>query len=189
MLRVALLAMPLLLIPASLSASGPASAPAPLDSPSLEQSRTGESCQRRNRGRRTGGRIAGAIGRGLLGRVGGGAAANLALPMASMLGDVIMNLLDCREQEKAAGATEEVVERAEQAERGERGAVGVVGTTASWESDTRPGVSGTSTVTAVDTSGAQQCMTVTDVVIIDGEETTAPKRMCKRPPSNRYVRV
>jgi len=188
MLRAALLAIPLLLIPASLPASGPAPAPAPalLDSPSLEQSRTGESCQRRNRGRRTGGRIAGAIGRGLLGRVGGGAAANLALPMASMLGDAIMNLLDCREQEKAAGATEEVVERAEQAERGERGAVG---TTASWESDTRPGVSGTSTVTAVETSGGQQCMTVTDVVIVDGEETTAPKRMCKRPPSNRYVRV
>jgi len=181
MLRAALLAMPLLLIPASLPASGPASAP--LDSPSLEQSRTGESCQRRNEGRRRGGAIAGAIGRGLLGRVGGGAAANLALPMASMLGDVIMNLLDCREQEKAAGATEEVVERAERADRG------AVGTTASWESDSRPGVRGTSTVTAVDNNGGQQCMTVTDVVIVDGEETTAPKRMCKRPPSNRYVRV
>jgi len=24
---------------------------------------------------------------------------------------------------------------------------------------------------------------------VDGEETSAPKRMCKRPPSNRYVRV
>jgi hypothetical protein len=32
-------------------------------------------------------------------------------------------------------------------------------------------------------------MTVTDVVIVDGEETTAPKQMCRRPPSNRYVRV
>ena len=33
------------------------------------------------------------------------------------------------------------------------------------------------------------CMTVTDVVIVDGQETRAPKRMCRRPPSNRYVRV
>jgi hypothetical protein len=33
------------------------------------------------------------------------------------------------------------------------------------------------------------CVTVTDIVIIDGEETRAPKRMCRRPPTNRYVRV
>jgi hypothetical protein len=32
-------------------------------------------------------------------------------------------------------------------------------------------------------------MTVTDVVIVDGEETRADKQMCRRPPSNRYVRV
>ena len=32
-------------------------------------------------------------------------------------------------------------------------------------------------------------MTVTDIVIIDGQETRAPKRMCRRPPNNRYVRV
>ena len=33
------------------------------------------------------------------------------------------------------------------------------------------------------------CMTVTDVVIVDGQETRAPKQMCRRPPTNRYVRV
>jgi hypothetical protein len=32
-------------------------------------------------------------------------------------------------------------------------------------------------------------MTVTDVIIVDGSETRAPKRMCRRPPQNRYVRV
>jgi len=177
MFRAALLAVPLML------AAIPVSAPvAAFESAAMAQSRTGENCQRRNEGRRRGGRIAGALGRGLLGRVGGGAGtvANQMLPMASMLGDAIMSMLDCDEQEKAATATEDVVERAER---------GGVGTTASWESDSRPGVTGTSTVTAVDNSGSDQCMTVTDVIIVEGEETTAPKRMCRRPPSNRYVRV
>ena len=68
-------------------------------------------------------------------------------------------------------------------EEAERGGVG---TTASWESESRPGVRGSSTVTAQQSDG---CMTVTDVVIVDGEETRAPKQMCRRPPSNRYVRV
>ena len=110
--------------------------------------------------------------------MGAGSAANIIAPVGSMLGDAIMNMLDCREQEQAAGATEEAV----------RG--GNVGDTASWRSETmRPGVTGTSTVTAVDASGGDDCVTVTDVVIVDGEETTAPKRMCRRPPNNRYMRV
>jgi hypothetical protein len=54
-------------------------------------------------------------------------------------------------------------------------------------SDTRARVSGSSVVTARDRGGA--CVTVTDIVIIDGEETRAPKRMCRRPPSNRFVRI
>ena len=33
------------------------------------------------------------------------------------------------------------------------------------------------------------CMTVTDVVIVDGEETTAPKRMCRAPGASGYRRV
>ncbi|HTU10889.1 MAG TPA: hypothetical protein VMG08_08320 [Allosphingosinicella sp.] len=170
MYRVLILAAPLLLIPVSLPST-------PVDGAASAQSRTGETCQRRNEGRRSAGSAIGAIGRGILGRVGGGGAANVILPMGSMLGDAIMNLLDCREQEKAAEATEEAV----------RG--GNVGDSASWRSESRPGVSGTSTVTAVERRGGDDCMTVTDVVIVDGEETTAPKRMCRRPPSNRYVRV
>lgn len=172
MVRAALLAVPLVLATATvpLPAIGAASA----------QSLTGEQCQRQNDGRRRGGAIMGAIGRNVLGRMGGGAVANMVLPMASMLGDAIMNMLDCREQEKAATATEQVVD---QADRG-------VGTTVQWESETRPGVTGSSTITAVENNATDgDCMTVTDIVIVDGQETRAPKRMCRRPPSNRYVRV
>ena len=98
--------------------------------------------------------------------------------MASMLGDALLNLLDCQEQQKAAAATEEAI----------RG--GDVGDRVEWESETRPGVRGASEITAVENNAADgQCMTVTDIVIVDGEETRAPKRMCRRPPSNRYVRV
>ncbi len=120
--------------------------------------------------------VLGGLGGGLLGRVGG--VASVALPMASMLGDALMNLLDCREQQKAAAATDEAV-------RGGR-----VGTTVEWESESRPGVRGASTVTAVENNAPDgECMTVTDIVIVDGEETRAPKQMCRRPPSTRYVRV
>jgi surface antigen len=167
--RFLLLAAPLLLLPVSVPST-------PLDGAAHAQSRSGENCQRRNEGRRQGGAVLGGIARGVLGRVGGGAA-NVIMPMGSMLGDAIMNLLDCREQEKAATATEEAV----------RG--GNVGDSATWRSDSRPNVTGTSTVTAVDRSGGDDCMTVTDVIIVDGQETSAPKRMCRRPPTNRYVRV
>lgn len=148
------------------------------------QSLTGEQCQRRNEGRRAGGAALGALGRGLLGRFGGGGVAAM-LPMASLLGDAIMRMLDCQEQEKAAEATEQVVERAS-AQRG----TAAVGTTQTWQSETRPGVTGSSTITAVEPNASDgDCMTVTDIVIVDGQETRAPKRMCRRPPSNRYQRV
>jgi surface antigen len=168
MLRVALLVTSLILAPVAMSV--------PAAAAGAEQSRTGEECQQRNEGRRRGMGALGAIGRGMLGRFGG-SAANIVLPMGSMLGDAIMNLLDCDEQRKAAEATERAVDRGE------------VGATTTWTSETRSGVTGSSTVTAVDNSGGDDCMTVTDVVIVDGEETRAPKRMCRRPPTNRYVRV
>ena len=145
--------------------------------------------------------------RGILGGVGGAIAGGLLgsnrvtrtissfLPVQSMLTDALLNLLDCDEQQKAAKATEDVTTQAET-----RGA----GTTVAWRSESRPGVSGSSTVTgisrvsiigstvtAVDNPGrgGQRCMTVTDVVIVDGEETTMPKRMCRTPPSTRYARA
>ncbi len=168
MKRVVFLAAPLLILLAL-----PAEAQA--------QSRTGEQCDQTQQTRRSSGRrILGGLAGGIAGNVGGniGGVASAVLPMASMLGDALLNLLDCREQRKAADATEEVVRS------------GDVGTTATWESETRPGVRGSSTITAVENNSADgACMTVTDVVIVDGEETRAPKRMCRRPPSNRYVRV
>ena len=179
MFRAMMLAAPLLLVPVA--------APAPLiGAAAVAQSVTGENCQqqrdtRRRRGRSFGGLVGGIAG-GLGGRVGGvaGLVANV-LPVGELIGEAIASMLDCDEQQKAAGATQEVVEQAER---------GGVGTTVEWESETRPGVRGASTVTAVETASSDgECMTVTDIVIVDGEETRAPKRMCRRPPSTRYVRV
>ncbi|MEA3012653.1 MAG: hypothetical protein QOD42_1198 [Sphingomonadales bacterium] len=175
MFRALFLAAPLMLVPLA------ASAPTAKAAAGAEQSRTGEQCQRRNQGRRRGGAVLGAIGRNVLGRVGGGAAANLVAPMGSMLGDAVMRLLDCDEQQQAATATEQATERVDREG---------VGASASWRSETRPGVAGSSTVTAVEARAPDgECLTITDIVIVDGQETTAPKRMCRRPPNNRYVRV
>jgi surface antigen len=87
-------------------------------------------------------------------------------------------MLNCDEQRQAAEATERAIS-------------GPVGTAVTWTSESRPGVSGSSAVTAVETAAADgsQCLTVTDVIIIDGAETRAPKRMCRIPPSVRYVRA
>lgn len=171
MLRKLLWAAPLLLIAAG--ASVPASASAQGTGQNCEQQQTNSPGRSLRRG------ILGGLARGALGRFGGsaGSLATAYLPVGELLDEAISSLLDCREQQKAAGATQQVVEEAER---------GGVGTTASWESETRPGVRGTSTVTARQDNG---CMTVTDVVIVDGEETRAPKQMCRRPPSNRFVRV
>ena len=65
-----------------------------------------------------------------------------------------------------------------------------VGQMAMWTSETRNDVSGTSTVTASDqqaNADGLQCIQVTDVVIVNGEEARADKRMCRRPPAARYT--
>ena len=144
--------------------------------------RANETCEDRNRRNRRRGRIIGGIVGGVAGalapREDRAAAMLLAVPAGVLIGDAIAGLLDCREQEQAALATERALE-------------GGVGSTVEWTSETRPGVTGSSTVLAMapDESGSGECMTVTDIVIIDGEETRAPKTMCRRPPSNRFVRV
>jgi len=175
MFRAMMIAAPLLLVPVA--------APAPLiDAAAVAQAVSGEDCQQQRDTRRRRGRSLGGLVGGIAGRVGGvaGVVTNF-LPVGELLGEAIASMLDCDEQQKAAGATQEVVEQAER---------GGVGTTVEWESETRPGVRGASTVTAVETASSDgECMTVTDIVIVDGEETRAPKRMCRRPPSTRYVRV
>ena len=92
------------------------------------------------------------------------------------LSERVQRQLNCHEQQQAEVATARAIN-------------GGVGTTSRWRSDTRANVSGSSTVVAADPTPAGACLTVTDVIIVDGEETRAPKRMCRRPPSNRYVRV
>ena len=64
-----------------------------------------------------------------------------------------------------------------------------VGAMAAWTSETREDVSGTSTVIARndEDDGGLQCITVSDVIIVSGEETRADKRMCRRPPAVRYA--
>ena len=138
-------------------------------------------CEDQSRRTRRRGRALGALigaGAGLLGRQPSNAAELIAasLPIGAVIGEAIATLLDRCEQQQAAAATEEAIR-------------GGVGTTVSWESESRPGVTGSSMVTAQETGTDGECLTVTDIVIVDGEETRAPKRMCRRPPSNRYVRV
>ena len=80
---------------------------------------------------------------------------------------------------------------ADRAQR-ERGAAEVaVGSSAAWTSGTRADVSGTSTVVARNDSDVAglQCITVSDVIIVSGEETRADKRMCRKPPAARYALV
>jgi hypothetical protein len=119
----------------------------------------------------------------VLGSIGGflvpgaGMVAAVALPAAAYLSDQLLTMLDCKEQQQAAKATEQAIR-------------GGLGTEVSWKSETRPNVTGKSKVTAqeklADGSG---CLTVTDVVIVDGQETTVPKRMCRAKGASGYVRA
>lgn len=95
--------------------------------------------------------------------------------------------LDPEEQKKAADATLEAVRGV----GGDEAARPEVGQMAAWTSDTRRDVSGTSTVSGVEQPGndGRDCIMVTDVIIVDGEETRADKRMCRLPPAVRYAIV
>lgn len=134
-------------------------------------------CQNQASRRRRGSLFGGIAGR-VLGRAGvPTSVAGVGLPTEELLSEAITGLLDCREQQQAATATNDAIR-------------GGVGTTSTWRSETRANVSGSSTVTAQSAAaGGGDCMTVTDIVIVNGEETRAPKTLCRRPPSQRYVRV
>ena len=137
----------------------------------------------------------GDIGRGILGGILGGAANDLArdagvtqfVPVAEFtdqLSTDIACILNPEEQEQAANATIEATRGSGESGRPD------VGSSASWTSTSRENVSGTSTVTGREDVGEDfDCITVTDVVIIEGEETRANKRMCRPPGSARYTIV
>lgn len=137
-------------------------------------------------GPKGGGAVAGAVGGaligGLLGVRGVPIMTSVTMPVSTFLAERYIDILECDERVKAIGATMQVTGLAER-----QG----IGTSVAWRSDSRPGVTGASTVTAVDRTSVsgQRCLTVTDVLIIDGEETTVPKRMCRTPPSTLYQRV
>lgn len=122
-----------------------------------------------------------------LGRAASSAGVSRFFPSADVA-DTLTNAIACRldaaEQKQAASATIE-------ATRGAEGdaAPPPVGASSSWTSGTRENVSGTSTVVARNDNdqGGMQCITVSDVIIVGGEETTADKRMCRKPGSARYA--
>ena len=124
------------------------------------------------------GGMLGNITNNVLGRAGvPGSIAGVSLPVGSLLSDAILNLLDCKEQQQAAQATNEAIR-------------GGVGSEARWTSETRANVSGVSKVTGQEQlADGGNCLTVTDIVIVDGEETTVPKRMCRAKGASGYARA
>lgn len=135
--------------------------------------------------RSIGGRILG----GILGQVAGNAARRAGVPifvpvaeLTDQLTATIACKLDPEEQKQAADATLQVTRVASDDE------VAEIGATAAWTSGTREGVSGRSTVVAREESALDgaDCITVSDVIIVSGEETRADKRMCRPEGSARY---
>ena len=144
--------------------------------------------------------IMGSMAGSVANRVGGRFASFVPLPeFATILTTAIACTLDQKEQKQAADATLAVT-------RGDESTGNVaVGQTAEWTSSSRKDVKGKSTIVAVEQvpsaappggkakgkdkqlASASQCITVSDVVIVAGEETTASKRMCKAPGQARYT--
>lgn len=125
------------------------------------------------------GSMLGSVAGSVLGSVGGGVGtvASVALPAATILGDELLRLLDCKEQQQAAKATNEAIR-------------GGVGTEVAWKSESRANVTGSSRVTGEEKlADGGTCLTVTDVVIVDGEETTVPKKMCRARGASAFARV
>jgi hypothetical protein len=170
MLRVFLISTALVMTPVAL--------PAPVFA--KEPKQAGKKCEDTAEKKRKRSMLGGALGSiagGVLGHAGVPGVGYIGFPAAELLSEAILSLLDCKEQKQAAEATNEAVR-------------GGVGTTKAWKSESRENVSGSSTVTAENQlADGSHCMTVTDVVIVDGEETTAPKRMCRKPGASGYVRV
>lgn len=137
----------------------------------------------------TGRNVASGILGGLARRATGGLSSFIPVEaFTDVLVTEIACQLDEKEQEKAAEATVEITTIEVDEEGKEKKPE--VGRSAEWTSDTREGVSGTSTITAVDDtddSNSDDCITVTDVIIVDGEETRADKRMCRLAGSPRYT--
>ena len=173
MLRALLLAGLLAVVPAAMLSSGPAIAQTETAAPQKCQDTAEKKAKRSMFGS-----MLGSIGGSFLGRAGAaGSVVAAALPAASYLGDELLKMLDCKEQQQAAKATDQAIR-------------GGVGTEVSWTSESRPNVTGKSTVTGKEQlADGGDCLTVTDVVIVDGEETTVPKKMCRAKGASAYAKV
>jgi hypothetical protein len=172
MTRALVMAGLLAVAPVAVLNSGPVGAQSP-----APQQKCADTTQKKAKRSMFGGFL-GAVGGGLLGHAGiAGNVISLAMPVGSYLTDELLKMLDCKEQQQAATATNEAIR-------------GGVGTTSTWQSESRPNVSGSSSVTGEQrTADGTRCMTVTDVVIVDGEETTVPKKMCRAKGGSAYVKV
>ncbi len=135
-------------------------------SQSTEKSAKGGACKKsRGRGQLLGGIFGGVIG----------AAAGLdetGTLIAGAVGAALVGEIACKlekkEQENAVEATYAVAQQE------------TVGAVATWKSPTRAGVSGSSTITALNAEpSGRKCMSIVDTVIIDGEETRVSKKMCR----------
>ena len=159
------------LILAPLAAGFPANA-----AEAQAESASGKCSEGTKKKRKAFGGFLGSVAGNVIGHTGLGSVGGL-LPTGQLLSDALIAILDCKEQQQAAAATNEAVR-------------GGVGTTTTWTSETRPNVSGSSSVTSEQQlADGSHCMTVNDVVIVDGEETTAPKKMCRQPGASGYVRA
>lgn len=146
---------------------------------------TAEGCEDGSTGDTARGVIGGLLG-GVAGRTARSAGLGSYVPVSEFtdqLSTEIACKLEPEEQKQAADATIEATRGGSEDET----AGPPIGQTAAWSSDTRENVSGTSTVTAREASaGSADCIMVTDVIIVEGEETRAEKRMCRPPGSARY---
>lgn len=178
MRRAVTISVLLALAPAASMTSAPLAAqPATADA-SANSKCSADTPQKKARRSMFGG-LMGSMAGAFLGSAGGfaGTVATVALPAASMLGEELLRLLDCKEQQQAAKATNDAIR-------------GGVGTEVTWTSESRPNVTGRSKVTAQEqTADGGTCLTVTDVVIVDGEETTVPKKMCRARGASGYAKV
>jgi hypothetical protein len=132
-----------------------------------------------------GGRILGGIAASIAGDAANRAGVSSFVPVSEFtdqLSSSIACKLDPQEQKQAADATIEVTRGTASDDKAQ------VGATTAWTSETREGVSGRSTVTGREEVAASgmDCIMVTDVIIVSGEETRADKRMCRAPGSARY---
>lgn len=146
-------------------------APPPLAAQGRARAEAEDGCDlkpRQKRGSALFGSILGGLANRTLGSTGIGSFVPLNT-LSHVLTDAIACRLDADEQKQAAAATEQAITRGE-------------GATVEWTSETRANVSGKSTATQ-QTARADGgvCMDVTDVIIVEGEETMVSKRMCRAP--------